>query len=235
MIQENLMQVHARIAAACARCGRTPDKITLVAVSKTKPLSMIAECVKAGERIFGENYVQELTEKYAQCEYDVTWHMIGHLQRNKVKYIIDKTALIHSVDSLRLAAQIESEAAKKGLTVDILLEVNIAEEESKWGFTAAEAPGAVARIAADCPHVRVRGFMTSAPYTEDPESNRLHFRRLHDLFTEVQNDPPKAADGNPVCFDTLSMGMTGDYEVAIEEGATMVRVGTGIFGERSYA
>lgn len=234
MIKENVMQVHAHIAAACARCGREPSEVTLVAVSKTKPLSMIEECIAAGERIFGENYVQELTEKYAQCSADVTWHMIGHLQRNKVKYIIDKTALIHSVDSLRLAAQIESEAAKKGLTVDILLEVNIAEEESKWGFTAAEAPDVVARIAADCPHVRVRGFMTSAPYTETPESNRIHFRRLHALFTSIQEAPPKAADGNPVCFDTLSMGMTGDYEVAIEEGATMVRVGTGIFGERSY-
>lgn len=234
MIKQNLIQVHERIDAACARCGRTSDGVTLVAVSKTKPLSMIEECVAAGEHVFGENYVQELTDKYAQCPAGVTWHMIGHLQRNKVKYIIDKVSLIHSVDSLRLAAQIEAEAAKKNLTVDILLEVNIAEEESKWGFPAEEVPDAAARIAADCPHVRVRGLMTSAPYTEDPESNRPHFRRLHALFTRIQADPPKNAGGNPICFDTLSMGMTGDYEVAVEEGATMVRVGTGIFGERSY-
>lgn len=236
MIKENLIQVHERINAACARCGRTPDKITLVAVSKTKPLSMIEECAAAGEHLFGENYVQELTDKYARCGTDgITWHMIGHLQRNKVKYIIDKVALIHSVDSLRLASQIESEAAKKGLTIDILLEVNIAEEASKWGFSADEAKAAVRQIAAECPHVRVRGFMTSAPYTDDPESNRPHFRRLHALFQEIRTSPPVNAAGEPVCFDTLSMGMTGDYEVAIEEGATMIRVGTGIFGERSYS
>lgn len=235
MIKENLIRVHERIDAACARCGRTPGEVTLVAVSKTKPLSMIEECVAAGEHIFGENYVQELTDKYAQCRAGVTWHMIGHLQRNKVKYIIDKVSLIHSVDSLRLAAQIEAEAAKKGLTADILLEVNIAEEESKWGFTAEETPDAAARIAMDCPHVRVRGLMTSAPYTEDPESNRPHFRRLYELFKTIQADPPKDVCGNAARFDTLSMGMTGDYEVAVEEGATVVRVGTGIFGERSYA
>lgn len=235
MIKENLAQVHERINAACARCGRTPDKITLVSVSKTKPFSMIEECIAAGEHVFGENYVQELCEKYAQCQSgNITWHMIGHLQRNKVKYIIDKAALIHSVDSLRLAAQIESEAAKRNLIMNILLEVNIAEEESKWGFTADETKAAVGQIAAECPHVRIRGLMTSAPYTEDPESNRPHFRRLHALFKDIQTHPPKDASGQPVCFDTLSMGMTGDYEVAIEEGATMIRVGTGIFGERSY-
>ena len=233
MIRENLIQVHKRIHAACARCGRTPDEITLVSVSKTKPLSMIEECIAAGEHVFGENYVQELVDKYAQNRADgIQWHMIGHLQRNKVKYIIDKVAIIHSVDSLRLAAQIESEAAKRELTMNVLLEVNIAEEQSKWGFSASETADAAARIAIECPHVHVRGLMTSAPYTEDPENNRLHFRRLHALFSDIRDHAPKDASGKPVCFDTLSMGMTGDYEVAIEEGATMIRVGTGIFGER---
>lgn len=234
MIRENLQQVHRNITAACARCARSPQEITLVAVSKTKPLSMIDECIAAGEHIFGENYVQELTEKYRQRSAGIEWHMIGHLQRNKVKYIIDKVAMIHSVDSMRLAAQIETEASKRELSVNILLEVNIAGEMSKWGFSAGEAQGAVSEITAQCPHLHVRGFMTSAPYTEDSESNRIHFRNLHDLFLNIQNAPPVRPDGHMICFDTLSMGMTGDYEVAIEEGATMVRVGTGIFGKRSY-
>lgn len=232
MIQENLRQVRQNIAAACARCERSPEEITLVAVSKTKPVSAIEACIAAGECLFGENYVQELVEKHAQISAGVTWHMIGHLQRNKVKYIIDKVAMIHSVDSMRLAAQIEAEAAKRGLIMNILLEVNIAEEASKWGFGADEAANAAAQIAAQCPHLRVRGLMTSAPYTEDPESNRIHFHNLHTLFSTIKNALPA---GHNISFDTLSMGMTGDYEVAIEEGATMVRVGTGIFGERNYA
>lgn len=231
MIQENLRQVRQNIAAACARCERSPEEVTLVAVSKTKPVSAIETCIAAGERLFGENYVQELVEKHAQISSGVTWHMIGHLQRNKVKYIIDKVAMIHSVDSVRLAAQIEAEAAKRGLIMDILLEVNIAEEASKWGFGAGEAEDAAAQIASQYPHLRVRGLMTSAPYTEVPESNRIHFRNLHTLFTTIKNALPV---GHNLYFDTLSMGMTGDYEVAIEEGATLVRVGTGIFGERNY-
>lgn len=235
MIADNLQIVHSRIKAACERAGRSEKEVTLLAVSKTKPLSMMKECINAGETFFGENYVQELTEKYASLSEGITYHMIGHLQRNKVKYIIDKVALIHSVDSLRLAEQIESEAAKKGLTADILLEVNIAKEESKWGFTADETTSMVEQITASCPHVQVRGLMTSAPYTEDPESNRVHFRALYELFLSIQQNAPLTSDGKPILFDTLSMGMTGDYEVAIEEGATIVRVGTGIFGERDYS
>lgn len=235
MIKENLQQVHERIAAACGRSGRSPKEVKLIAVSKTKPLAMIDECIAAGEHAFGENYVQELTEKYAERPDGIEWHMIGHLQRNKVKYIIDKVAMIHSVDSVRLAAQIESEAAKRGLTMDVLLEINIAGEASKWGFSAEEAEPAVALITAQCPHLHVRGFMTSAPYTEDPEHNRVHFRSLHELFSKIQSAPPVTPDGRAICFDTLSMGMTGDYTVAIEEGATMVRIGTGIFGGRDYS
>lgn len=158
-----------------------------------------------------------------------TWHMIGHLQRNKVKYLIDRVEMIHSVDSISLAQQIEKEAAKRDRVMDILLEVNIAGEESKWGFAAQETLPAARGIAA-LPHVCVRGLMTSAPYTEDAETNRVHFRNLKLLFDAL------AADGIPgTQIDTLSMGMTGDYVVAVEEGATLIRVGTGIFGQRDYS
>lgn len=154
--------------------------------------------------------------------------MIGHLQKNKVKYIIDKVSLIHSVDSVSLAAQIDKEAGKKDKIMDVLLEVNIAGEESKWGFTADETLDAVKEISA-LSHIRIRGLMTSAPYTEDAETNRIHFRNLKRLFDDM-----KGTDLPGVEPDILSMGMTGDYIVAVEEGATMVRVGTGIFGERDY-
>ncbi len=243
MIKENLIRVKENINTACEKAGRMPSGVTLIAVSKTKPLSMIMECVEQGQLIFGENYVQELVRKYEEMQTEhpeaarkISWHMIGHLQRNKVKYIIDKVAMIHSVDSLRLAEQIESEAAKRNLVMDILLEVNIAQETSKWGFTAPEAKEAAISLMQSCPHLRVRGFMTSAPYTENPESNRIHFRHLHTLFEDVK----KALSENSAlqnyidAFDTLSMGMTCDYTVAAEEGAAMVRVGTGIFGEREY-
>ncbi len=251
MISENLTFVYKNIIDACKKSNRNPDEVTLVAVSKTKPLPMMLDCITAGKSalgdayapVFGENYVQELVEKYDTLKAteptlaeEVRFHMIGHLQRNKVKYIIDKVEMIHSVDSMRLADQIESESAKKNLIMDILLEVNIAEEESKWGFTAAETLDTVLAIAKSHPHLRVRGFMTSAPYTEDPESNRLHFRNLHTLFLDTKkalsND--NALSTYADAFDTLSMGMTGDYAVAVEEGATMIRVGTGIFGERDY-
>ena len=259
MISENLKEVYQNIIDACKKSNRNAADVTLVAVSKTKPLSMLIECARAGSEVvpafseefagkpyvpvFGENYVQELIEKYDTLKEtepelfaNVRFHMIGHLQRNKVKYIIDKVEMIHSVDSMRLADQIESEAAKKDLVMNVLLEVNIAEEESKWGFTAEESSDAVLTIAANHPHLRVRGFMTSAPYTEDPESNRQHFSNLHALFLETKKalSENNALASHAETFDTLSMGMTGDYAVAVEEGATMVRVGTGIFGERNY-
>lgn len=260
MIKENLIHVSNTILSACHASGRTPSDVTLVAVSKTKPLSMITECLLAEDAIrdgasvtdslpfckdavFGENYVQELVDKYETLSASnpelasrIKWHMIGHLQRNKVKYIIDKVAMIHSVDSIRLADQIESEAAKRDLCMDILLEVNIAGEASKWGFSAGEALNAVLILSGTHPHLRIRGYMTSAPYTEDEESNRIHFRNLHTLFTDTQKalSADNALSQKSSYFDTLSMGMTGDYRVAVEEGATMVRVGTGIFGERNY-
>ena len=190
---------------------------------------MIRECVEAGQRAFGENYVQEIEDKYAVLGNTVDWHMIGHLQRNKVKYIIDKVSLIHSVDSLRLAEQIQKEAEKHGIIMRVLLEVNVAGEESKWGFTLDETIDAVKAVGA-MPNVRVRGLMTSAPITEDAETNREYFKELRQLYDHI------AALNIPnVDMQVLSMGMTGDYVVAVEEGSTMVRVGTGIFGARDYS
>ena len=229
MLVKNLNEVLNKIDAACRRAGRNPEDITLVAVSKTKPLSDIEELIPAGQLDFGENYVQELVEKYRNVSVPVRWHMIGHLQTNKVKQIIDKTVLIHSVDSLHLAERIEKEAARREIRADILIQVNIAEEETKYGISDEEL-FALVRSIAGLPHVHVRGLMTSAPYVTDPEKNRCYFAKLHKLFVDIRD---KNIDN--VDMDFLSMGMTNDYEVAIEEGANMVRVGTGIFGERDYS
>ena len=228
MVVENLAEVEKHVQEACDRAGRSRDEVTLIAVSKTKPVSMIEELLPGGTRDFGENKVQELCEKYEVLPQDIRWHLIGHLQRNKVKYIVDKAYLIHSVDSLRLAETISEEGVKKGVTVPVLIEVNVAGEESKFGVTPEETEALVREIA-KLPAIRVRGLMTIAPYVENPEDNRVHFSRLKQLSVDIGK---KNIDN--VSMNVLSMGMTGDYQVAIEEGATMVRVGTGIFGERNY-
>ncbi|MCD8120225.1 MAG: YggS family pyridoxal phosphate-dependent enzyme [Lachnospiraceae bacterium] len=228
MLRENYEAVDRRVAEACRRAGRDRSEVTLVAVSKTKPATDILEVYQSGVRDFGENKVQELTEKYGVLPDDIRWHLIGHLQRNKVKYLPGKTCLIHSVDSLRLAMEIETIYAAADMECDILLEVNVAEEESKYGVKASEVYDLAKQIA-ELPHVHIRGLMTIAPYTEDPESNRKYFRELRQLAVDIQSKKP-----HNICMDELSMGMTGDFEVAIEEGATIVRVGTGIFGERNY-
>ena len=238
-IAEHLNAVRSRIGAACERTGRRPEDVTLVAVSKLKPFADIMEARKAGAVHFGENYVQEMMQKVEQFDRlgetePIYWHMIGHLQKNKVKYLIGHTALIHSVDSAALAAQIEKEAAKKDRTVRILLEVNIAGEESKWGFAPEDVPAAAREISA-FPHVRLLGLMTSAPFTEDPETNRPYFRGLNALAQKLASESLITASDPDFRCPVLSMGMTGDFEVAVEEGATMVRVGTAIFGERNYA
>ena len=209
--------------------GRAPSEITLVAVSKTKPVSMLQEAYDAGARVFGENKVQEIMDKYDQLPSDIQWHMIGHLQRNKVKYIIDKVAMIHSVDSLRLAQTIEQEAAKKELVMPILLEVNVAEEDTKFGLKVEEVLPLLEQISSFS-HIQVKGLMTIAPFVENPEENREVFRTLKKLSVDIS-----AKNINNVTMSVLSMGMTGDYQVAVQEGSTMVRVGTGIFGERNYA
>ena len=229
MLAENLQQVNANIEKACAAVGRAPSEITLVAVSKTKPVSMLQEAYDAGARVFGENKVQEIMDKYDQLPSDIQWHMIGHLQRNKVKYIIDKVAMIHSVDSLRLAQTIEQEAAKKELVMPILLEVNVAEEDTKFGLKVEEVLPLLEQISSFS-HIQVKGLMTIAPFVENPEKNREVFRTLKKLSVDIS-----AKNINNVTMSVLSMGMTGDYQVAVQEGSTMVRVGTGIFGERNYA
>lgn len=228
-IEENLHTVQEKIAAACAKCSRKPEEVTLIAVSKTKPVSMLQEAYRLGVREFGENKVQELCEKYEVLPEDIHWHLIGHLQRNKVKYIVDKAALIHSVDTLKLAEEIQKEAAKKQVTVAVLLQVNVAKEESKSGFYEEELMDAVEKIAL-LDRIRIQGLMTIAPFVEDPEDNRQFFSRLKQLSVDITR---KNIDN--VSMNMLSMGMTGDYLIAIEEGATHVRVGTGIFGARDYS
>ena len=228
MLKENLKNVQNNIKKACERVGRKPEEVTLVAVSKMKPLSDIEELLETGQLEYGENYVQELCDKYENISKPVHWHMIGHLQTNKVKYIIDKVDLIHSVDSVKLAETIEKEAAKHNLTANILIEVNVAQEESKFGLKTEEVLPFIEKIA-NFEHIKVCGLMTIAPFVDNPEENRQIFANLHKLSVDINE---KNIDN--VYVNILSMGMTNDYEVAIEEGATMVRVGTGIFGARNY-
>lgn len=225
---ENYKEVEKHVEEACKRAGRKREEVTLIAVSKTKPVSMIEELLPLKVTEFGENKVQELTAKAEVLPANLHWHMIGHLQRNKVKYIVDKACLIHSVDSLRLAEEISKEAQKKQVTANILIEVNVAEEESKFGVSTEEALSLVEQVSL-LPNIAVKGLMTIAPYVENSEENRWIFQKLKNLSIDI-----KGKNFDNVTMDVLSMGMTGDYEVAIEEGATHVRVGTGIFGERNY-
>lgn len=229
MIAEQLQEVRQEIQNACRRSNRNPEEVTLIAVSKTKPVSMIEEAIAAGQTVFGENKVQELCSKYEVLPQNLHWHLIGHLQRNKVKYIADKAELIHSVDSLRLAETINQEGEKHGRIVPILIEVNVAGEESKFGVSVEDTVSLITEIS-QLPYVRIQGLMTIAPYVENPEENRQIFRKLKQLSVDI-----KEKNINNVYMDILSMGMTNDYQVAVEEGATMVRVGTGIFGERDYS
>ena len=228
MLKENLANVQKNISEACKKAGRDESEVTLIAVSKTKPVEMLQEIYDAGIRTFGENKVQEMMDKEAVMPQDIQWHMIGHLQRNKVKYLMGKAALIHSVDSFRLAEEISSQSVKHQVETDILVEVNIAEEESKFGITKEEAIQLVTDIS-KLPNIHIKGLMTIAPFVDDPEDNRKYFKEIKQLSVDIKN---KNIDN--VSMGILSMGMTGDYMVAIEEGATMVRVGTGIFGERNY-
>ena len=228
MIKENLEKVRANVKNASIKGGRRIEDVTLIAVSKTKPVEMLKEAYDAGQRHFGENKVQEIVEKYPQLPDDIKWHLIGHLQTNKVKYIIDKVAMIHSVDSYKLAMEISRQAVKHGVTVDILIEVNVAAEESKFGVSPDDTES-LCREISTLPGIRIRGLMTVAPFVSDAEENRPVFSALRQLLVDIDS---KNIDN--VCMDCLSMGMSGDYEVAIEEGATFVRVGTSIFGERNY-
>lgn len=227
MISENLDKVQNNINSACMNVGRDPYEVTLIAVSKTKPVEMLKEAYDHGCRNFGENKVQELTAKMPALNDDINWHMIGHLQTNKVKYIVGKVALIHSVDSLKLAQAIDAQAAKVGCIQDILLEMNVAGEASKFGSADIDVNRQLIRDVSELKFVRLCGLMTVAPYVDDPEDNRIYFKQLHDMiYTDMREFFPE----KPL----LSMGMSGDYKVAVEEGATHVRVGSSIFGERNY-
>ena len=227
-IAQNLKTVQENVAKACERVHRNPSEVAICAVSKLKSVQDIQAAMTAGQKLFGENYVQEIREKYEELGDSCEWHMIGHLQRNKVHQVVGKACLIHSVDSLRLAQTISHEAEKQDLDVPVLVEVNVAREESKFGVTTEETI-ALGEEMSKLPRVQIRGLMTIAPFVEDPEDNREIFRKLKQLSVDIA-----AKNINNVNMSVLSMGMTNDYEVAIEEGATMVRVGTGIFGERDY-
>jgi len=227
-IKDNLEQIRIRIAAACARSGRDPSAVRLVAVSKTKPASAIAEAAAAGQHLFGESYVQEFAAKLEEVKTPVEWHFIGALQSNKVKYLRGRVALIHSVDRLSLAQEIDRQWGKLKRTADVLLQVHLGGEASKSGVEA-DALAGLARQVAALPNLRIRGLMTLPPFFDDPEEARPHFRRLRELALEVA-----ALHLPAVTMEELSMGMSHDFEVAVEEGATLVRVGTAIFGEREY-
>ena len=228
MLKDNLANVENNIVKSCNLSGRSRDDVTLIAVSKTKPSEMIEELYNIGVRDFGENKVQEMVDKYERLPKDIRWHLIGHLQTNKVKYIIDKAYLIHSVDSLKLAREISKEAIKHSVTANILIEVNVAMEESKYGVSTDELNNLVIEIS-QLPNICIKGLMTVAPYVVDSNENRPIFNKLKQLAVDINS---KNIDN--VYMECLSMGMSNDYQVAIEEGASFVRVGTSIFGERNY-
>lgn len=227
-IRENLAGIVRRKDEAAARSGRQPEDVLLVAVTKLHTPAEINEAIDAGVTDVGENKVQEILDKYDKVK-PVRWHLIGHLQTNKVKYIIDKVDLIHSVDSLHLAKEIDKRAAQHGKVMDILVQVNAADEESKFGVSSEEAEQLIADIADQCPNVRIRGLMCIAPFLEDPNDCRPYFAEVKAIFDRHVGDPTGKTD-----FKYLSMGMSGDFEVAIEEGSNVIRVGTAIFGTRNY-
>ncbi|MBR1599051.1 MAG: YggS family pyridoxal phosphate-dependent enzyme [Lachnospiraceae bacterium] len=228
MVKDNYKLIYQEVIDTARKCGRNPEDVTLIAVSKTKPLSDIEELIQIGVEDFGENKVQELTDKYEHVSKPVRFHLIGHLQTNKVKYVVDKACLIHSVDSIKLAKEIQKEAVKKNVIAEILIEVNVAKEDSKFGLSVDEVIPLVEEIA-QYPNIHINGLMTIAPFVENPEENRKYFRTLKQLSLDI-----KSKNIDNVNMNVLSMGMTNDYKVAIEEGATMVRVGTAIFGARNY-
>ena len=227
-ITENLSIVENKIAAACKRAGRERDEVKLIAVSKTQPVEAIREAIEYGINSFGENRVQELREKTEIIKDNLDWHLIGHLQTNKVKYVVGKVSLIHSLENIRLAEAIDKEAKKHNVIVDVLVEVNIAKEDTKFGVNPEEVESFIREVLI-FKNINIRGLMTVAPYTDISEENRKYFKKLKKIMVDLNSK-----NIHNVNMNVLSMGMTGDYEIAIEEGATLVRVGTGIFGSRDY-
>lgn len=229
MVKDQLIEIKAHIKEAAQKAARSEEDITLIAVSKTYPVAAIEEAILEGCIDFGENHVQELMGKIESIKEKVNWHLIGHLQTNKVKYVIGKTALIHSMDSIRLAEEIEKQSAKKGIVTNVLVEVNVADEATKYGFKLDEVMEVMKHLNT-MPHIKVQGLMTVAPYVENPEKNRPIFRKLYELSVDIQKQKL-----DNISTNILSMGMSNDYQIAIEEGATMVRIGTAIFGNRDYS
>lgn len=229
-VRENYLEVLNKKNQAALRAGRNPEDITLMAVTKLHTVDEINEAIDAGATDIGENKVQELLSKYEDVK-PVRWHLIGHLQTNKVKQIIDKVVMIHSVDSLHLAEEINKRAGNAGLVMDILIEINVGEEETKTGIQVEELMDLAKKITDTCENVRLRGVMCIPPYGEDPEVSRKYFRETRELFEKLQQ---LGLPEERALIDTLSMGMSGDYETAVEEGSTIVRVGSAIFGKRNY-
>jgi hypothetical protein len=230
IITQNIAEIRSRMADAARRSGRDPEDILLIAVTKLHEPDEIEEAIAAGVTDIAENKVQEIQKKYDQIVSPVNWHLIGHLQTNKVKYIIDKVVMIHSVDSVHLAQEIDKRAAAAGKTMDVLLQVNAAHEESKFGLDPKDVPQVMQDILDTCPHVKIRGLMHIAPWSDDPEEIRPYFREVKQLYETLSRVDHPNAD-----FAYLSMGMSHDFETAIEEGSNIIRVGTSIFGERDYS
>ena len=229
MIADNIKIVENDIKNACEKVNRDPKDITLIAVTKTLGTDIINEALETGVKNIGENKVQEIMEKYDKIEYAPNWHLIGHLQTNKVKYIIDKVDLIHSLDSLKLAKEIDKRARNTNRIMDVLIQINIANEETKFGLSYNELDNFIREIAT-YENIRVQGLMAIVPYVINPEEVRPYFRKMKEIFDGLENSPYENIN-----MKYLSMGMTNDYQVAIEEGSNMVRIGTGIFGERDYS
>lgn len=228
-VAANLAKIREQMAAACREHGRDPDSVRLVAIAKTKPVAQIEEALAAGQTLIGESYVQELVEKTDQLGERAEWHFVGHLQSNKAKYLVDRVTLIHSVDRLSLAKEINKQWRKAGQTANVLIQVNLGEEASKSGTSPEQAEDLVRAVAA-LENIKIRGLMTLPPYCPDPEDVRPFFRRLREMADYIT-----ACQLPGVVMQELSMGMTHDFRVAIEEGATLVRIGTAIFGERQYS
>lgn len=227
-IKINLETIKRKIDIAAQKSGRNGSDITMIAVTKTVDLLRINEALSYGINHIGENKVQEIRNKYDYINGPVNWHFIGHLQTNKIKYIIDKVELIHSIDSERLAIKINEMAKKHNKVMDILLQVNVAEDENKFGFSAKEMGSIIFRLK-DLSNIHIKGLMTIVPFDKEPENNRIYFKKIKQLAVDIIKQ-----NIDNISMEVLSMGMTNDYEIAIEEGANMVRIGTGIFGNRNY-
>lgn len=227
-IRSNIDRIKENINNACGRVGRNPAEVEIIGVTKTIDIDRINYALECGITNIGENKVQELTDKYEKIQKNVKWHLIGHLQTNKVKYIIDKVDLIHSLDSIGLAEEIEKRAAKAGLLKEVMVQINVAQEESKFGISLEEADSFLEKLLR-FNNLKVVGLMTIAPFLDNVEEVRPFFRLLKEKYVEYSR-----ITGKNIEMKYLSMGMTNDYEVAIEEGANLVRIGTGIFGARNY-